>query len=69
VTISSSAGLHNLFDMLGTPGQQRLKRTALFAPHARIAANARSLGCQRVIETAPGDEGIAAALAAFWEKM
>jgi uroporphyrinogen-III synthase len=69
VTISSSAGLHNLFDMLGPPGQQRLKRTVLFAPHARIAANARSLGCQRVIETAPGDEGIAAALAAFWEKM
>jgi uroporphyrinogen-III synthase len=55
--------------MLGPPGQQRLKRTVLFAPHARIAANARSLGCQRVIETAPGDEGIAAALAAFWEKM
>ena len=69
VTISSSEGLHNLFDMLGEPGQQRLKNTALFAPHARIAENARALGCERVIETAPGDEGIAAALAAFWEKM
>ena len=69
VTVSSSEGLRNLFDMLGELGQQRLKRTALFAPHARIAANARALGCERVIETAAGDEGIAAALVAFWEKM
>lgn len=69
VTISSSEGLRNLFEMLDEPGRQRLKRTALFAPHARIAASARALGCERVIETAAGDAGLAAALAAFWEKM
>jgi uroporphyrinogen-III synthase len=69
VTISSRQGLHNFFDLLGEGGRQRLQRTALFAPHPRIAESARALGCQRVIETAPGDEGIAAALAAFWEKM
>jgi len=69
VTISSRAGLRNLFDLLGEDGRERLQRTALFAPHPRIAASARGLGCRRVIETAPGDEGIAAALAAFWEKM
>jgi uroporphyrinogen-III synthase len=69
VTISSSEGLRNLFDMLGKLGQQWLKRTPLFAPHARIAERARALGCERVVETAPGDEGIAAALAAFWAKM
>ncbi len=69
VTISSRAGLRNLFDLLGEGGRERLQRTALFAPHPRIADSARALGCRRVIETAPGDEGIAAALAAFWEKM
>jgi len=69
VTISSREGLRNLFDLLGEGGQRQLQRTALFAPHPRIAEHARSLGCQRVIETAPGDEGIAAALAAFWERI
>jgi uroporphyrinogen-III synthase len=69
VTISSREGLRSLFDLLGEGGRQHLQRTALFAPHPRIAEHARSLGCQRVIETAPGDEGIAAALAAFWERI
>ncbi len=69
VTVSSSEGLHNLFELLGEPARERLRRTPLFAPHARVAAAARALGCERVIETAPGDAGIGAALAAFWEKM
>jgi uroporphyrinogen-III synthase len=69
VTISSSAGLEHLFDVLGEAGRQRLRETPLFAPHHRIAARARALGCRRVTETAPGDAGLAAALAAFWEKM
>jgi uroporphyrinogen-III synthase len=69
VTASSSEGLRNLFDMLGESGQRWLRRTPLFAPHARIAETARALGCERVIETAPGDEGMAAALAAFWATM
>jgi len=69
VTIGSSEGLRNLFDLLGEVGQSWLKRTPVFVPHARIAASAHALGCERVIETAPADEGIAAALAAFWAKM
>jgi uroporphyrinogen-III synthase len=69
VTISSSEGLRNLFDMLGKQGAQWLERTPLFAPHARIAESARALGCERVIETAPGDEGIAAGLVDFWARM
>jgi uroporphyrinogen-III synthase len=68
VTISSSEGLRNFFDLLGEAGQRCLRRTPLFAPHARIATNARALGCERVVETAPGDARIAAALAAFWTK-
>lgn len=69
VTVSSSEALRNLFDMVGAGGEAWLKRTPLFAPHARIAERARALGCERVIETAPGDQGMAAALAAFWAKM
>jgi uroporphyrinogen-III synthase len=69
VAVSSSEGLHNLFDMVGEAGRPPLRRTPLFAPHARIAAAARALGCERVVETGPGDNGIAAALAAFWAKM
>ena len=68
VTVTSSEGLRNLFDLLGEPGRKPLQRTPLFAPHARIAANARALGCECVVETAPGDAGIAAALAAYWTK-
>jgi uroporphyrinogen-III synthase len=69
VAVSSSEGLRNLFDMVGEAGRAPLRRTPLFAPHARIAAAARALGCEQVVETGPGDDGIAAALAAFWAKM
>jgi len=65
VTVSSSEGLRNLYDMLGKLGQAWLKRTPLLAPHARIAQNARELGCERVIETGPADEGLCAGLVAF----
>jgi uroporphyrinogen-III synthase len=69
VAVSSSEGLRNLFEMVGDAGRAPLRCTPLFAPHARIAEGARALGCERVVETAPGDEGIVAALAAFWAKM
>jgi uroporphyrinogen-III synthase len=69
VTITSSEGLRNLFDMLGSAGAARVKATPLFAPHRRIAESARSLGCECVVETSPGDTGIVAALAAFWDTM
>lgn len=58
VTVTSSEGVHNLFDMVGRLGQQWLKKTPLFAPHERIAATARGLGLERVIATAGGDEGL-----------
>lgn len=58
ITVTSSEGLHNLFDMVGTLGRQWLKKTPLFVPHERIAATARTLGLQQVIVTEPGDEGL-----------
>lgn len=58
VTVTSSESLHNLIDLLGGPGQQWLKKTPLFAPHARIAAVARGLGLGQVIATEAGDDGL-----------
>ncbi len=58
ITVTSSEGLRNLFDMIGKLGQTWLKKTPLFVPHPRIAAAARELGLTAVIETEPGDEGL-----------
>jgi uroporphyrinogen-III synthase len=69
VAVSSSEGLRNLFEMVGDAGRALLRRTPLFAPHARIADGARALGCEQVVETASGDAGLVAALAAFWARM
>jgi len=68
-TVTSSEGLANLYDMLGEAGRQCFKQTPLFAPHERIAAAARALGVQTVVLTGPGDEGLVAALAAFFAKV
>jgi uroporphyrinogen-III synthase len=54
--------MRNLYEMVGEPGRARLCGTPVFAPHPRIAAVARELGCSRVIETAPGDDGLMEAL-------
>ena len=62
VTITSSEGMRNLFAMVGQSGQLRLQQTPVFAPHPRIAAVARELGCNAVIDTDPGDDGLMDAL-------
>lgn len=62
VTVTSSEGLRNLYEMIGAPGRQRLRETAVFVPHSRIAEVARELGLTRVIVTAPADEGLMSAL-------
>jgi uroporphyrinogen-III synthase len=69
VTVTSSEGLANLFDMVGKLGQQWLRRTPLFAPHARIAGNARALGLEKVVLTEAGDAGLVAGLEAFFAKL
>ena len=58
ITVTSSEGLRNLFDMVGKLGQQWLRKTLLFVPHGRIAEEAQRLGLVRVILTAPGDDGL-----------
>ena len=62
VTITSSEGMRNLNEMVGESGRAYLRGTPLFAPHPRIAAVARELGCSVVIDTAPGDDGLMTAL-------
>jgi uroporphyrinogen-III synthase len=56
--VTSSEGLRNLFAILGKPGASLLQHTPLLVPHPRIAAVARELGCNEVIETASGDDGL-----------
>ncbi|HEX5393445.1 MAG TPA: uroporphyrinogen-III synthase [Rhodocyclaceae bacterium] len=58
VTLTSSEGLRNLYDMLDQLGRAYLRATPLFVPHARIAEQARALGMKHLELTGPGDEGL-----------
>lgn len=65
VTVTSSEGLRNLFDMVGQ-GRDALSATPLFVPHPRIAEAARALQVRTVIVTGPGDAGLIAGLTAYF---
>jgi uroporphyrinogen-III synthase len=58
VTITSSEGLRNLYEMIGDSGRAWLRKTPLFVSHERIAESARKLGFAQVIPTAAGDDGL-----------
>ena len=66
ITGTSSEGLHNLFDLVGEPGQPWLRKTPLFVPHPRIEQTARELGLATVVLTAQGDEGLVQGLAQWF---
>ncbi len=66
VTLTSSEGLRNFFDMVGRLGQAWLRKTPAFVPHARIAEQAQALGLARLIPTGPGDDGLMAGLRAYF---
>lgn len=66
VTLTSSEGLRNFFNMVGRLGQAWLKKTPAFVPHVRIAEQARALGLSNVIPTAPGDDGLLAGLMQYF---
>jgi len=55
ITVTSSEGLRNLFELVGNSGQARLKRTPVFLPHPRIEQTARELGFADVVLTGQGD--------------
>ncbi|MCK9379904.1 MAG: uroporphyrinogen-III synthase [Sulfuritalea sp.] len=66
VTLTSSEGLRNFFDMVGRLGQAWLKKTPAFVPHLRIAEQAQALGLAKVIPTEPGDDGLLAGLMQYF---
>jgi uroporphyrinogen-III synthase len=65
VIITSSEGLRNLCAHLGADGVAWLSDLPIIVPHPRIAAVARELGLQQVVETVSGDEVLAAAALRF----
>lgn len=68
MTVTSSEGLRNLYEMVGKLGQGWLKRTPTFVPHARIADQARALGLHEVILTGPADAGLLAGLLEYFSQ-
>ena len=68
VTITSSEGLRNLYDMLGKLGRQWLKSTPVFVPHERILGVAQELGLEHGILTEPGDEGLITGMTEWFAK-
>lgn len=66
ITLTSSGGLHNLFDLVGKLGQSWLRKTPLFVPHPRIEQTARELGLTTVVLTAQGDAGLVQGLAQWF---
>ncbi len=66
MTVTSSEGLRNLYEMVGKLGQGWLKRTPTFVPHERIAEQARALGLRQVISTGPADAGLMAGLLEYF---
>ena len=68
VIITSSEGLHNLFDIIGTVGQQLLKNTPVFTVHARIAQIAKELGLKKIVQTtSDGDKGLLESLKMYFD--
>jgi uroporphyrinogen-III synthase len=67
VTITSSEGLHNLFDILGNLGQQLLKSTPVFTVHERIAQVAKDLGLKKVVNVcSTGEEWLLEGLKTYF---
>lgn len=62
ITVTSSEGLRNLFEMVGKLGQAWLRKTPVFVPHARIGMQAVALGLTQAHPTGPGDSGLIAGL-------
>lgn len=62
ITLTSSEGMRNFYEMIGQLGHAWLRKTPVFVPHERIAEGAHALGLKNVIITGPGDDGLIAGL-------
>ncbi len=68
VTVSSSEGIENLFALLGAAGEQRLRSTPLFVPHARVGAHARKWGVREVVIGGAADDAMIERLVAYFDE-
>jgi uroporphyrinogen-III synthase len=66
VTLTSSEGLDNLWEILDGEGRAHFAATPAFVPHASIAERARELGLRQVIITPPADAGLLASLLEYF---
>lgn len=69
ITVTSGAGLRNLFDMVGKLAQHWLRRTQLVVIHERLIPVARELGCklEPIAAEEASDEALVEAIRA-WHK-
>ena len=69
VSLTSVDGLHNLFDMLGPTGQQRLSRTPIIVVSTRMAEICRELGfkTEPLVAAQASDEAILEAIKTWRE--
>jgi uroporphyrinogen-III synthase len=66
VVVSSSQGADHLFALLGADGLAWLDGVPVFVPHARIAGRVAAHGAGTVVQTAGGDAGLMAGMAAHF---
>jgi uroporphyrinogen-III synthase len=66
LTLTSSEGLDNLWELFDGAARARIAVTPAFVPHTRIAERARQLGLARVTVTAPTDAGLLASLIEYF---
>lgn len=69
VSVTSTEGLENLFEMLGASGSNSLRATPVFVPHGRIGVAAEGRGVRTVVVTGRGDEQTVAGMAAFFARV
>jgi uroporphyrinogen-III synthase len=68
LTLTSSEGLDNLWELFDDASRPSIIETPAFAPHPRIADRARTLGFRRVIVSAPTDAGLLASLIEYFAR-
>jgi uroporphyrinogen-III synthase len=67
ITLTSSEGLDNLWEMLDSYGRTALAATPAFVSHPRIAERAHALKLARIIVAAPTDAGLIASLLQYFD--
>jgi uroporphyrinogen-III synthase len=68
LTLTSSEGLDNLWELFDDASRPSIIATPAFAPHPRVADRARALGFRRVIVSAPTDAGLLASLIEYFAR-